>query len=1075
MLCNHRLAPRFFVLTLALCFFGVQSASAAIYQWEYDSAGNVVQSSTLCVDGANANARLNANLAGLNLTQAYLKGKQLGKANLSNAIFVGANFNGATLTSATLTNADLSDAIIASASFSFANITADQLYSTKSYKDKILTGVSFLHDDLSGWNFAGQDLTGASFSSADLTNADLSNANLSRVTFLGANLNNAVISGANFSQTDLTSSQLYSTASYKNKDLRGVSLNKIDTTGWSFAGQNLDKAIFGGNSLTNVIFTDALVTDAVLGNIDAPQVLSTASYKSKDMHGISVSNSNFAGLNFSERNLSHASFVRANLSGADFTSANLSEANFYAYAYDYASNLTDAVFTNATIAGASFFGNLTLTQLCSTMDYKNKDLHGIGLRNCDLSDGDFASQDISGAVLASVKLVNASLEYANLSGANLEGSVSTNANLTGANLANADFVLADVADANFFDAIITGANFSHSNFCASQLYSTKNFKSKDLRNLSFAANNLSGWNFSGQNLSGGNMYSAILTNAILVQANLADATLCYADLTGADLTEANVTGVDFTGCGLTQSQLYTTANYKNKSLTGISFVGWYFTGVNLSGQNLTDSKFVNSTLSGAELTDANISGADFGVCDLSEEQLGSTASYKSKDLRGVQLWSLDLTNWNFSGQCLWNANFYGSTLTYADLRGADLRGVTNLSSTEFAAALTTNAIGTAGVIKGLCLTNDASIVVRNYSPAVSKWQWSSPISSISVHVTNGMTMDESGTLKLVFDGAAWNSTISFDSGIAVSLGGTLSLAFASKTDALSDIGKTYKAFDWTGVTPTGTFAVSSDAVWDTSKLYSTGQVTLTYASGISDTQWTGAKSNMWSDAGNWTNGAPTTDAIIEFNSTSPTRQPIVQNVASPLSLKGLMFAPNAGSHVLSGPALKLEGDAPSIVNASSNDQYVGNDVSISGTANVIVAGVGQLVLGGEISGDGRLTKKGTGTLVLENTALHAGGTVVEEGVLALDATGQVSGPVENAATLEVLGGSHTIGAITGSGTTVVRGDSVIVVGTLVQDTLILGGDGSAAAASPAAVPEPATLLTLALFGVYAAFIAKRRR
>ena len=43
----------------------------------------------------------------------------------------------------------------------------------------------------------------------------------------------------------------------------------------------------------------------------------------------------------------------------------------------------------------------------------------------------------------------------------------------------------------------------------------------------------------------------------------------------------------------------------------------------------------------------------------------------------------------------------------------------------------------------------------------------------------------------------------------------------------SQVGRTFDLFDWTGVNPTGAFAVSSPYAWDLSNLYTTGEVTLT--------------------------------------------------------------------------------------------------------------------------------------------------------------------------------------------------------------------------------------------------------
>jgi hypothetical protein len=51
--------------------------------------------------------------------------------------------------------------------------------------------------------------------------------------------------------------------------------------------------------------------------------------------------------------------------------------------------------------------------------------------------------------------------------------------------------------------------------------------------------------------------------------------------------------------------------------------------------------------------------------------------------------------------------------------------------------------------------------------------------------------------------------------------------FADDVNPASQLGRTFDLFDWTGVTPTGTFTVSSPYTWNLSNLYTTGKVTLT--------------------------------------------------------------------------------------------------------------------------------------------------------------------------------------------------------------------------------------------------------
>ena len=101
-------------------------------------------------------------------------------------------------------------------------------------------------------------------------------------------------------------------------------------------------------------------------------------------------------------------------------------------------------------------------------------------------------------------------------------------------------------------------------------------------------------------------------------------------------------------------------------------------------------------------------------------------------------------------------------------------------------------------------------------------------SPIPITIQSAMTIDSAATLRMVFEDAEWGSTISFEPGITVTLDGTLQLLFADEISPASLIGTTFDLFDWEGVSPDGTFEIVTEveAVWDTSDLYTTGEVTL---------------------------------------------------------------------------------------------------------------------------------------------------------------------------------------------------------------------------------------------------------
>ena len=100
---------------------------------------------------------------------------------------------------------------------------------------------------------------------------------------------------------------------------------------------------------------------------------------------------------------------------------------------------------------------------------------------------------------------------------------------------------------------------------------------------------------------------------------------------------------------------------------------------------------------------------------------------------------------------------------------------------------------------------------------------------IPIVVQRETSIDPNGALRAVFEDDQWGSTITFEPGISVTLAGTLMLEIDDEVSWLSLVGTTYQLFDWTGVTPAGAFDTidpQPGTSWDTSRLYTTGEVTL---------------------------------------------------------------------------------------------------------------------------------------------------------------------------------------------------------------------------------------------------------
>jgi len=508
---------------------------------------------------------------------------------------------------------------------------------------------------------------------------------------------------------------------------------------------------------------------------------------------------------------------------------------------------------------------------------------GANLSNRNLTMAYLIGVDLTGANLREDNLTDGDLSQANLTNANFFLATLTNANFRQANLTNAIFWYATLTGANLAGAEVRGASFPrtyldypYDNYLGgitlAQLYSTASYQAHDLTAIDLRGNgNFAGANLAGQNLtranfgehfgatvnlSGADLSEANLSNAYFLIATLTNANFSQANLTNASLDHATLSGANFTGAevrgasfsSITNAQLYSTASYQAHDLTGIRLAGSNLAGINLSGQNLTDANLVGATLTNANLSQANLTNASFTA-----DNYWSVA-----DLTGANLSGANLTNAFFGGSYACGesscGSFPGANLTGANLSGADARGATFYLAT-LSGANTSNLIQSDAHIAGLDLTSGASLVVRDYESYTGI--------DVPILVEQHLAMDASSTLRLVFDADPWDSTISFAPGIPVALGGTLELTFAPGVDIAAQSGRTIDLFDWTGVTPTGAFTVSSPYIWNLSKLYTTGEVTLTSFGGTMPGDFNGDSVVNAADFAQWKTGFGTSgDATL---------------------------------------------------------------------------------------------------------------------------------------------------------------------------------------------------------------------
>ena len=578
-----------------------------------------------------------------------------------------------------------------------------------------------------------------------------------------------------------------------------------------------------GKALSATLAPDGAGANAVPGADLHSRNLTMAYLGNKDLHGANAQLVNLTDAYLYNANLSNVDLANANLTGADLGFTNFLNTNF-----------AGAIIKNANF---SLVYNSTASQLYSTASYANGDLSGIGLSFRDLTGLNLANQNLAGSNFQSATVTNVNFTNANLTGADFEHSTLTNANFTGATIKGTNFFFAmgptagqltstgsyangDLSGIRMDNTDLTGVNFANQNLTNNYLYNVNltstNFTNANLSNASFVA---------GSNL----------TNATLVNANLVGTSLQNANVTNANFTGANIRGADFYADTFTAGQLYSTASYAahdlsgmrvhgvltgwsfaNQNLTGAYFPGSFLTNTDFTNANLTNANLYESSLTNSNFTGAIVKGADLSYAtDFTATQLASTASYTHDDLSGIKLSNLDLTGWNFANQNLAGANFDSSLLTNSNFTAADLRGAF-WSPGE--GSVTHNAIQPEGTIQGLALLTGEKLVIHN--------------SSIPIKVSSISTFQPGSELQILIEGDAWSSTISFAPGIPVALGGTLDLNFTSGMSLAGQVGRTFDLFDWTGVSPTSAFTVSSPYTWNITNLYTTGEVTLLAIPGL---------------------------------------------------------------------------------------------------------------------------------------------------------------------------------------------------------------------------------------------------
>lgn len=129
-------------------------------------------------------------------------------------------------------------------------------------------------------------------------------------------------------------------------------------------------------------------------------------------------------------------------------------------------------------------------------------------------------------------------------------------------------------------------------------------------------------------------------------------------------------------------------------------------------------------------------------------------------------------------------------------------------------------------------------------------------------------------------------------------------------------------------------------------------------------------SKLWSLTSNWTeNAIPSSPAIITFKNTSDS---LVNNDLTGLVVSRILFDTDANSDSISGNSITM---GYNIVNNSTNSQIINTPLVLNNDLTVNV-NTQNIILHGEISGTGGLTRVGTGTLYVTGNNTYSGNTIV---------------------------------------------------------------------------------------------------
>lgn len=394
-------------------------------------------------------------------TNANLNGLDLSQANLRHTILTGAN----------LTSTDLSRAQL-----DYAVMKKVDLRST------LLAETRLVHVDLSGANLAGMDIaklvksSGLVFSDPRLAKANMKGARLAGLVLTGIDASGADFSSGNLKATNFSGST-FGAADFTDADLTGASMVGIDMQATTLTRADLTRANLTSADMSKLDITALVnggmkfVKPVLVKTILNYGVLKGLNLDAMSMAGVRLYQADLSGATLAGSDLTGAYMVIANLASTNLTAANLTSANVgtdLRTATLTRANCSNTNFNYANLAGIDFVklvagGMVLKAPMMSWADLTDVNLTSLDLRGGTLDFANARNARLASANLSGVQFFQAKFVDANLSAADLSGSALGFTDFTGADLSAANLSGSDQAFTNFSGANLSGANLSGSN------------------------------------------------------------------------------------------------------------------------------------------------------------------------------------------------------------------------------------------------------------------------------------------------------------------------------------------------------------------------------------------------------------------------------------------------------------------------------------------------------------------------------------------------------------------------------------------------------------------------------------